>query len=779
MPHEQYRVVSEIRQYLAFLDEPLHETISRLATSQLEILFCVDKSLRLQGSFSMLEFAQSLQENPNLDLCSPVGEICRKQVRSATLQQLNSEFFRLDECFEVLPILDDLGRLTGVAIPANSWISIGETRIGDGYPTFIIAEIGINHNGDFELAMRLLDAAKEAGADCAKFQMRSLESLYVNLGDPDDFSQDVGAQYVLDVLARSQLSRSEMFRLFDRSRALGMEPLCTPWDHESVDALKGYGIQAFKIASADLTNHDLIKHAGRTGKPLLVSTGMSDEAEVQDTVSVLKRCGCPYALLHCVSAYPAPHKDLNLRYLPRLKSLGRCPVGYSSHERGINAVVTAVACGAKIIEKHFTLDKSLPGNDQKISLLPTEFREMVAAIREAESALGSATPRRMGQGERMNRESLAKSLVASRDIALGDLITTDLVLTKSPGKGLQPNRREALIGRRARRSIRKGEFFFESDLQDKTLIARDYTFGRPWGIPVRYHDYGSLLRCSNMDFLEFHLSYKDLNIPVRSVVHKYYDLGVVVHAPDILPGDLLLDPASNDPQTFRVAENALRRCIDVAGELRICFRRTDRPFLIVSAGSCTKDGPIPPQARWDLYQRLVERMERLPLKRVRLLFQTMPPYPWYFGGQHYANLFVDPDDMARFCAEFGQELCFDVSHSKLACNHFKREFSEYVELLGPYSPHLHLVDASGTDGEGLQIDEGEIDFASLARSLNRFSPRASFIPEIWQGHKNGGEGFWLALERLEHHFSRAAHTEVEPVRDARILVRTRSAQATR
>jgi N-acetylneuraminate synthase len=145
-------------------------------------------------------------------------------------------------------------------------------------------------------------------------------------------------------------------------------------------------------------------------------------------------------------------------------------------------------------------------------------------------------------------------------------------------------------------------------------------------------------------------------------------------------------------------------------------------------------------------------LEHIDAQGVRLVAQTLPPFPWYFGGQLYLSLFVDPQDTATFAREYGVSLCFDASHSKLACNHFNWSFSEFVEMVGPYTEHLHLVDARGLDEEGLQIGEGDVDFPALAKQLERLAPDAPFIPEIWQGHENGGEGFWLALERLEGHF---------------------------
>ena len=631
-------------------------------------------------------------------------------------------------------------------------VQIGSFTINDDSSTFIIAEIGINHNGSLALAKQLVDQAIGAGADCAKFQMRDMQALYHNTGDPDDIREDLGSQYVLDVLAHAQLSRAEMCEIFNYCRAQGIMPLCTPWDLVSIDVLEDYGVEAYKIASADLTNHSLIQAIARTGKPMLVSTGMSTEQEISETVTVLKASGAPYVLLHCISTYPAPFRDVNLKYLQRLKTMGDCPIGYSGHERGYYIALAAVAQGAKVIEKHFTLDKNMQGNDHKISLLPDEFKAMVEGIRQIEAALGSGGERVLGQGERMNRENLSKSLMINRTIQSGEIITDDMIEVKCPGRGLQPNHRAALLGRKAQRAMQPGDFFFATDLEATHVQARNYTFKRPWGVPVRYHDYDALSRQSNMDFLEFHLSYKDMDHHISRFFSESYDLDLIVHSPDLFAGDHLLNLAAHDKSYRQRSVRELQRVIDITRALKRYFKRATRPLIVVSVGGFTKDRPLPLAEQAALYERVAQSLLELDADDVEILPQTLPPFPWYFGGQFFCNLFVDPQDTVSFCRAYGYRVCLDVSHSKLATNHRQTLFSDFVSQVGPFAAHLHIVDAAGLDGEGLQVGEGEIDFAALATQLERVAPQASFIPEIWQGHKNEGAGFWIALDRLEQWF---------------------------
>jgi N-acetylneuraminate synthase len=646
------------------------------------------------------------------------------------------------------------GRAAPWAAPARRLTSarVGPFTVSEASPCVVIAELGFNHNGDMATARRLIEAAARAGADCAKFQMRDLRTLYRNEGDADDPREDLGSQYTLDLLSRFSLTTDEMFQLFDYCTAKGIVPLCTPWDVASLDALARYGMPAYKIASADLTNHELLRAAAATGKPLLVSTGMSTEDEISESAALLHGLGADFVLLHCNSTYPPPLKDLNLRYLDRLAELGRCPVGYSGHEHPLHVAVAAVARGARVLEKHLTLDRGMEGNDHKISLLPGEFAALVEAVREVEDAMGTDAPRSLSQGERMNRSTLAKSVVITRDVPRGTVVRPEMLAVKSPGRGLQPNRAQDLVGHRLRRDMRAGDFFYPSDLGPAPTARRTFAFARPWGLPVRYHDYRALARGSNPDFLEFHMSFKDLDVPVADVFDEVLALGVVVHSPDLFAGDHILNLAADDEGYRRRSIAELARVVDVAQQVHTWFDQSTPLLVVVSMGGFSTDAPVNRRERWAMYERVADSLRQLDTGPVELLAQTLPPFPWYRGGRLFCNLFVDPEDTAEFCRLTGTRLCFDVAHSQLAANHAGRPLGDWVGLLGAAVRHLHVVDAAGVDGEGLQIGDGDVDFPALAASLASVAPEAGFIPEIWQGHVNDGEGFWQALERLEAWF---------------------------
>ena len=741
-----------ISNFIVFCEESILEALKKISKNEGRIVFSVTEKGVLDGVLTNGDFRRWLANNPDFDVTRPISRITNRNYKWAHVNDDEARILAVMGDHTCLPLLDDNKHLVAVARKSAGaeFIRIGNRVISDSGPAFVIAEIGLNHNGSLELARKLIDLAAESGADCAKFQMRDMETLYRKAPGAHQSAEDLGAQYVLTLLERFSLTPKEMFMAFDHCRERGLVPLCTPWDEESLARLEKYGLEAYKVASADLTNDDLLISLAQTGKPLLCSTGMSQESEIIHAVDLLKQHRSSYVLLHCNSTYPAPFKDVNLRYLDRLREIGRCPVGYSGHERGYSIVLAAVARGAKVLEKHFTVDKEMEGNDHKISLLPEEFTAMVAGIRQIEAGLGEAGERKVSQGEMMNRSNLAKSLIINCDLAVGDVIGAEMIEVKSPGRGVQPNRKRDLIGRKARRPILAGDFVFESDLEDSPVQARHYKFRRKWGVPIRYHDYRQIMAKTNLDFLEFHFSFKDLDEKIEDHIQQTYDLDFVVHSPDLFAGDHLLNLCSDDPAYRRRSISELQRVIDITRSLKSHFKRaTDRTVIIASLGGFSKDAPLKADEVTRQYDNCARSLGELDTAGVEILPQTLPPFPWYFGGQLYANLFVHAEDMAAFCRNHGYRLCFDLCHSKLTANHFQQPFLEFVETLGPFTRHLHIADAGGVDAEGLQIGEGDMDFKAIAEVLNRTCPEATFIPEIWQGHRNQGEGSWIALERLE------------------------------
>lgn len=349
---------------------------------------------------------------------------------------------------------------TGASGPGEAPVGfdIAGRGIGDGYPCFVIAEVGVNHNGDPAIAKRSVEAAAAAGADAVKFQTFRAEALVTasapkaeyQLGNTD------AAESQLDMLKALQLSVEEHRELMALSVDRGVLFLSTPFDRESADLLEELDLPAFKIGSGELTDLPLLRHVARKGRPLIVSTGMSWLAEVEAAVETIRAEGAgSLGLLHCVSNYPAAPGDLNLAAMATLRRTFGVPVGYSDHTTGLGAAVAAVALGACIIEKHFTVDRSLPGPDHRVSLEPSEFREMVNAIRATEASIGDGAKRPM-PAEESTRLMARKSVVALQRIESGTVITPDMVGVRRPGTGLAPAELDRVAGRRAGETILPG-----------------------------------------------------------------------------------------------------------------------------------------------------------------------------------------------------------------------------------------------------------------------------------------------------------------------------------
>ena len=624
--------------------------------------------------------------------------------------------------------------------------SLGSNIVG-GVRTFVIAEIGNNHNGSYDRAIEMVDLAKNMGVDCVKFQMRHLDKVYRRrslIGG----AEDLGTEYIIDLLNKFELSVEEHRSIFDYCYSKKILYMCTPWDSESLAALESFPVAGYKVASADLTNLPLLEGIAKTKKPLILSTGMSASDEIKKSINFLNDLNTDFAILHCNSTYPAPFEDINLRQLEYLKSLHPC-VGYSGHERGTAVSLAAVALGACVIERHFTLDRSMEGPDHAASLEYAEFKSLVDGIRQIELALGKSGERLLTQGELINRENLAKSLVAAKFLKAGTILTADSIKVISPGQGLSPQRYRELLGVKVERDMNEEDFFYESDISQTLIKPKSYLFTRPWGVPVRYHDFKSYRQAIKPDLYEFHLSYGDMNASLEDYLDITPEAIFVVHAPELFSGSHLMDLTASDESYRKLSIHETQRVINITRALKKYFPRATKPLIVVNIGGFTMDKPMTSDEINAHYLRLGDSLKVLDLDGVELIPQTMAPFPWHFGGQRYQNLFINAEDIIKWCKAFNLRICFDVSHSRLAANHFGFDFYNFAKMVAPFVAHIHLGDAKGVNGEGLQIGLGEINFSELGKILKMGCPAASFIPEIWQGHKNFGEGFWIALEKLE------------------------------
>lgn len=331
--------------------------------------------------------------------------------------------------------------------------------------TLIIAEAGVNHNGDLGLAKQLIDVAAEAGADLVKFQTFNADRLVTHSAKKADYQKKTtdGNETQHEMLRRLELTPAMHNELIAHCESRNIGFFSTGFDIESVDLLVSLGQHQFKIPSGEITNLPYLRHIGQFGKPVILSTGMATLGDIEAAIDVLEQAGTSRAnltLLQCTTEYPTPMAEVNLRAMQSIHSAFGVAVGYSDHTQGIEVAIAAVALGATIIEKHFTLDRNLPGPDHKASLEPAELKAMITAIRNIEVALGDGI-KRLTPGEARNKSVARKSLVASKAINAGEVFSAQNVTAKRPSTGISPMRWDEIMGRRARRDFTVDELIEE------------------------------------------------------------------------------------------------------------------------------------------------------------------------------------------------------------------------------------------------------------------------------------------------------------------------------
>ncbi|MDP2684171.1 MAG: N-acetylneuraminate synthase [bacterium] len=323
--------------------------------------------------------------------------------------------------------------------------------IGEGHPVFIIAEAGVNHNGDLDLAFKLIDVAVDAGVDAVKFQTFNAETLVTRDAKQAEYqSQNIGKEESqFEMLKRLELSKEDHKELFDYANKSGIIFLSTPFSDIDTDFLDGLGVPLFKVGSSDTNNYPSLRHIASKGKPMIVSSGMSTLEEVCEAVSVMKDSGNnDIVILHCNTQYPTPMEEVNLLAMLTMKEKCDVLVGYSDHTTGIEVPIAAVALGAVVIEKHFTLDRNMEGPDHKASLEPAELQAMVKAIRNTEKALGSSEKKPTEVAVEVAQVA-QKSLISARNIKAGEIINKEDIVIKRPGSGIKPKELEKVVGKKA------------------------------------------------------------------------------------------------------------------------------------------------------------------------------------------------------------------------------------------------------------------------------------------------------------------------------------------
>lgn len=614
---------------------------------------------------------------------------------------------------------------------------------GTDNSVYIIAEIGINHNGNIDTALELIQKSYEAGVNAVKFQKRNIENIYTKeiIDDPNKGEWNI--EYLIKELKVLELNENDYDKISKKCDELNLDLIITPFDVDSVDFICNYDIKAIKNASCNMNNYKLLDKIAEKNLHVLVSTGMWSDEEILNSLDYFNKKNINYTLLLSNSTYPCPFEDINIEYINVLKKYSKI-VGYSGHEKGIFIPIAAAALGAKIIEKHITLDKNQEGLDHKASMNPDEWKEMVANIRLLEKAMGSKKV--VNQAEMLAKQSFCLSPYSSKYIAKGEIFNTSMFELLAPGKGLLQHELDDFLGKTIKREISKGECISKSAFED-IIEIKDWKiakFKKKWGLKCRFHDF-PIYSVLNAPVVEFHCSEKDMYDSITGVSSNSSQL--VVHAPELVD-KMLVDICSINENQVKKSLDILQASINKTIELSREFK--GKPKLVVHFGGMLRDPSNNIEdLRKDLLNRAMENFSKLNYDKdlIDILPENLPPKPWYLGGEWNQYGFMTEEDIITFCDKFGLKMTYDICHAKLYCNCCKKNIVDFTKKIKKYISHIHISDTEGINGEGVQIYEGDTDFTPIFEEIKDLD--YSWVTEIWAGHLNNGSEQYKSMKLLE------------------------------
>lgn len=600
----------------------------------------------------------------------------------------------------------------------------------------IIAEIGINHRGDAEVARRLVDIAIDAGAWGVKFQYRSKENFYKAVSE-------IGDEIISDELERSYLAPEVILDICAHARrrgAAGGVSFFRFSDSEDFGERLGE-FDFFKAPSAELMNLDLIEPMAKLGKMVILSTGGHSEDDIEAAVAATRRLD-NLLFMHCISNYPVLLGNQQMRFIERLKSLVGGEVGYSTHDQDWEVCLVAAANGATWFERHLTLDKKGPGLDDSSSSDPEEFMRLCRLL-HAYPAIQGNGKRVINQGEMINMQNLGSSLYATADIQPGEEVGPSNSILRAPRKGLTRAQLDRLPDRVVKRQVAQDSaitrLHFQPPAEALPPALIDFCDERQLSIPIRLHDAQTLQSRFPIRNFELHLSYGEVRQFAESPESFLSKIDMAraysIHLPDYLPGNRLIDPLSEDAAIHRDSREMIDTCVALAGHLK-AVTKAEVP-IVGSFSRLGRDGKPVTMKRLADYLAEIQAREG-----IEIMPQWLPRIAWYFGGAEVLDMFCGRDDIDLVLGN-EMKVCLDLSHLILSANHDKASWRAWYELLAPATDHVHIADATGIDGEGIEFGKGDLGDATAFLAM----PQRKVL-EVWQGHLEDGEGFDRAIRYL-------------------------------
>lgn len=609
------------------------------------------------------------------------------------------------------------------------------------HPIKIIAEIGINHNGEKDIARQLIDASSKAGVQCIKFQYRNIDRTY------SGNKNEIGDEILDTEIRRSYLCPSDLNELCSYGKSLGLEVGISFFIVEDINDFDGSlsNYDFFKVPSPELKNVELINRLLSLGRSLFISTGAHDEQAIEETFHALN--GDNWNPFHCISNYPTELFNSRLGYLKYLQKKWERPVGYSSHESDWRACIAALALGARWIERHITLDKAMNGLDHTTSSTLEEFTELVIYAKYADSMLGGDGPRLANQGERINLQNLGRSYHIIKPIKAGSVLMDDAISYRSPATGIGMNQIKNFVGKKLVREGFVGQPLSESLFAVTTELTADqieFLNVNKVSLPARFHDLPKIRESFPIQNFEMHLSYTELSSHIDASLFRAGER-YSIHLPDYISSTELINPFSKNESIREKSIKIFESSLTLANYL---FELTGVRVPLVSSLSVVDDGIE------NFYKNCKALTRKYSNASIELTYQTLPPFAWYFGGSVPLNAYCSPLDWT-YIAEMEIPITLDLSHLIMGCNFYHADLKNAIDQLLPTTKHIHLSLADGVDGEGIGFSELSIQNKELILQILSI-PQVKVI-EVWQGHLNEFMGFRDSISQLYGLAQRDAH----------------------
>jgi len=596
----------------------------------------------------------------------------------------------------------------------------------------IIAEIGINHDGDIEKAKELIDSSFRSGAHAIKFQYRNLNNAY------SDNAKEIGDEMLSKEINRNYLSPDQLIGLSGYAKDLGLEVGISFFDKKDIqDFDKQIAIfDFFKIPSVELTNSDLIDALLGLNKHLYISLGTHNEVEVVNALERLPKTG--WTPMHCISNYPVTLENARLGYITYLQNKWGIGVGYSSHDDDWEVCLLAIQMGVTVVERHITLDRGADGLDHSSSSTPDHFEKMARFATAMPFLLAGNSPRVANQGELLNRQNLGRSYYVIDNFAKGYVLNMSDLEYRSPHTGLDKTNIEEYIGKPLQADISKGEVVTKGifnkvvPISDKIIgIAKEMKLS----LPVRLHDYKRMESMFPIGAFEFHLSFDEVLSEI-DCTNISPDNRYSIHLPDYINPTQLMDPFSEDGEQKEASLILLERTVKFSDKLQAL---TGDKVPVVGSFSVVHID------REDFFEKHSELLKSYLKRGVEIVPQWLPPIAWYFGGSVGLNVMNEPGDV-KYLKKHDLGVCMDICHLILGRNYYDFSADSIINDLKDQVQHIHIADAVGIDGEGLAIGDGDLENVALIQKVLNYD--CLKVIEVWQGHLDNGAGFRKEIIKL-------------------------------